>query len=394
MLPAAALAAIVLYGGGLAWVAVGQAHLERSFRLADQGQVAEAIAEVEKAGAIDPQLDLYKFQRAYYLGRLASTEPDSLAPAIQAFSDALASEDTFSLHWVNLAALQAAAQNWAAALGAAQRATELNPPDPQCWLNLGWIAEQMGKSDMALDAYARALAAAPAWAGSDFWKASDWRSEWRPVITGRAAVWGGHSGLIHLAIGAPDSARLLCSRPQTAPDYVCLGRSLMATGEPNAALSVFDEGLRIHPSSAALFAERAWVKKALDMSVEAGRDARIALFISPLSGSRAHMVLAQAALEGDDPDSAIDHLWRAIPPTYVSQNWEVALYNRRADFRPLPQMVRVAGGKEEMEPGLWLADLLLSQGRAEEAELVYLLLLQRDPYWREVQERLEALGRV
>jgi tetratricopeptide (TPR) repeat protein len=145
------------------------------------------------------------------------------------------------------------------------------------------------------------------------------------------------------------------------------------------------------PGCAAAYLARAELHWLMGLSEAATRDAQVALFINPYGAARAYYVLGQIALAAGDVEKAKALYWRAIPPRFSSQNWEVVLYNRRAMFLPLPQRTSIGIGMAEAEPWLALADIHLAENRPEEASTIYRLLLDRDPYLPEVQRRLDEL---
>ena len=391
---ASVLALLFIYAAALVWIACGQWHFERSVRLVNRGELGAALKEIEQARQIDSTLALYDFQRAYYLGLLSEREPDSyLASALTATADALAWDDTYSVHHANLAALCWQAGDADGAIAAMERAVTTNPPDPNFWLNLGLMREEAGLKEDAILAYATALSEKPAWAGSDFWHATPFRHEQWPAILASAREIEDRDGLFFLATGELGQASEIARQQiATAPDhplgYLVLGQALLDLGRLDEAGPVLDEGVRRYPGSAELVRVRAEWYRNTGQWEAASRDARIALFISPYGAARARYTLGQIALAEGDVEEAKDQFWRAIPPLFDSQNWEVVLFNRRALLLPLPQLARISGGPTMAEPWLALADLYLAEDNLIEALRLYRLWLDRDPYSVDVQSRL------
>ncbi len=388
----AGLAILLGYAAVLGWMDWGQQHFERSRRAAGQGDWQTALSEIDQARQLDPAMGLYRFQRAYYLGRLAEDEPELyLGSAVQAAAEALALDDSNSLHLANLAVLHWQAGNMDEALVAMERAVAANPPDPVFSLNLGLMAEEAGRSAQAMQAYAAALAAQPHWAASDFWDASAFRQRNRRAILSAALEVGANPGPLWLAAGELDRAQAAVANPVDALDWIVLARLRWQQGQLEGAMLALDTLVEQCPSCAGGYALRARVAWELGLSEQALRDAQTALFISPYGASNARTTLGLMAQSAGDTARARDHFWRAMPAQFVSQNWEVVLFNRRATLLPLPQLVTIGGGPAEAEPWLALAELYLAEGQPEQAAEVYALLLARDPYAADVRQRLDNL---
>lgn len=390
---AAMLAVLAVYAAGLLRVDLGQLHFERSLQAAGRGELKAAVVEIDRARVIDPGLELYDFQRAYYLGVLAESKPDEyLESALEAATGALEWDHTYSLHLANLAALNWQAGDEQRAIADIQRAIEINPPDVSHWLDLGVMLEGAGRRDDALLAYATVLTQAPRLAGSGFWQASDFRREHWPDILSLIAERGGASSELWLAAGDLERAVRVSRDTNSAGGYTNLGRALSGLGQFEEALAALDRAVGLCPGCAAAYVARAELHWLMGLSEAATRDAQVALFISPYGAARAYYVLGQIAFAAGDVEEAKTLYWRAIPPQFSSQNWEVVLYNRRALFLPLPQRTRIGGGMAEAEPWLALADIHLAENRPEDAANIYRLLLDRDPYLPEVQRRLDELS--
>lgn len=392
-----ALALMVVYAAGLLWVDRAQWHFERSLQAARAGEWEVALEQIESARQMDSEMGLYDAQRAYYLGVVARDAPAQyLEPALAAAIQVVALDDTNSVHHANLAALHWQAGKWEAALAALARAEEINPPDPVYQLNRGMILEEAGRPGEAVQSYAIALSRAPRWAGSEFWRASSFRQEHWDDIMSAAAERANDPGGLWLAAGAPEvaepvAAAQLADSPDRAGGYVALGLALMELGQVDRARSALDQAVAVCPECAEAYVARAnWHWQAGE-SETASRDARVALFISPFRGAAAYHVLAKVAEAQGDVAGMERHLLQAIPPQFDSQNWEMALYGRRALLLRLPQLVTIGGGPAVARPWLELADLYLEQGRTAEAINVYRLLMARDPFLEEAGRRLAEL---
>lgn len=327
-----ALAILLVYAAGLLWTDRGRWYHERSMQAAGRGELELAVAEIDMAQSIDPSLGVYRFQRAYYLGVLAEDEPDGyLGSALEASTEALAWDDTYSIHLANLAALHWQAGDRNQAIAVMERAVETNPPSAGNWLNLGLMLELAGEEDQALLAYASALGEAPSWAGSGFWQASAFRrQQWQTTVARSPEPQEPISSGLWLAAGDFVQALQAAGNPETAQDYTDLGLALTGLGRFDEARSALDEAIELGPGSLAAYLARAELNWRTGQSEAAVHDAQVALFISSGGAVRAHYVLGQIALEGGDLEAATDHYWRAVTPRYDPQMWEMILYDRRA----------------------------------------------------------------
>jgi tetratricopeptide (TPR) repeat protein len=253
------------------------------------------------------------------------------------------------------------------------------------------MAEQLGRHERALDAYAQALAEEPQWAGSGFWTESAFRRQSLEQIILRAVAQDTGEADLWFAAGDYERALEATIAPLTADEYAARGRAHLALGAFEDAQRDLARALALCPSCAEVYVDRAVLDWELGQVENAGRDARTALFVNPGRGTRAHLVLAWIALDRGDVDAAIVHLERAVPPRTGDYNWSAVLYNRRGDLGLLPQLLQIEGGADWFAPWLQLADLYVSLGHPADAADLYRLILARDPFVPGVAERLTAL---
>jgi tetratricopeptide (TPR) repeat protein len=318
---------------GLGWFVSDRAgfHFERSLRLEGQGDLDGALAEIERAQAIDPAFGLYAFQRAYLLGQMAAEDPTSLDAAIDAYQTALVREGTYDLHHANLAALYAQGGQMDAARTEMALAGEISPKTAEYAFWQGSYAEQAGDHDEAAAWYGEALRLRPEWTASPYWSGTAMRTDFREAQTDEPV---------------PNAGPV--SNPASAPDYVLRAEARLAAGD--------EEG--------------------------AERDARTALFLAPLGeGRRGNYVLGQLAESAGDPEAAEEYYRAAGPVMVVSQGWDVSVYGRLANFQVLPQLEAPGPAPVVFEPWLALIELYQSQGRTADAEAIYDAIRAHDPFF-------------
>ena len=171
-----------------------------------------------------------------------------------------------------------------------------------------------------------------------------------------------------------------------------MGQASLELGQLDQAGAALDKAVALCPECPGAHVARAELFWEMGRLEAASLEARYALFVRPYAAARAHYTLGRIALSQGELQEAKERLLRAVPPEFVSHNWEVVLYNRRALLLPLPQLTKIGGGLEEAEPWLALADLYLAEGSLEEATAIYNLLLERDPFLNDVRRRLEDLS--
>ena len=387
------LAALGSYLLGFVWIDWGQWHFEKSLQASNQGDWLTALAEVDRAHEIDPLLGLYPFQRASIEGMLAAEQPGLYtAPALDDLVQAIETENTLSLHNANLALLQAQAGYLDTALETWERTVTLNPPDSRYYINMGVVAEEAGQDEEAIRAYAEGLARRPRSADSLFWVDTPFRQDNWEEIVALAMEQTAQPAALCLAIGDLACAERETANPQSGSDFLQLGWLRMAQNDWEAASAAFDMAIELMPQSAGAYAARAETALAMGDKAAAEYNARVALFVDPYGGARAHYVLGQLASSDGDRPGAIEQYWQAVSPQFVSQNWEVVLYNRRAMFTLFPQVIDIGNGNREIEPWLELAKLFEQDGEIELAKQVYTRVLDRNNYVLEAREGFKNLG--
>jgi tetratricopeptide (TPR) repeat protein/O-antigen ligase len=389
---AVSLLVVIAFLATLLWFDYGQSFFEQGLKAGTRGDSLAALASVRQAESVDPHLDLYQFQEAFYLGQLAQDTPEEfLASAISAQEAAIQLDDSYSIHLANLAALYGQNAKISRAMTTMEDALDRNPPEPAIWLNYGLLAETAGFHALAVDAYAHALVARPGWASSGFWNAGPRRSMLRESILVRAIELGADPFRLWWATGNVDRAADVVGSPRTGIEYLQRAKVRVVEEEHQAALADLSEAIRLCPRCIEAYVDRSRLYYRLGLLSDAERDARTALFINARGGAPANQTLAWLALRTGNVNAARLHLQRAVPPQAGDYNWEAVLFNRRGDFDLLPQLVRIEGGARTFDPWIELAQMYEEQGQRAEAAEVYRLILVRDPFVPGISERLTAL---
>jgi tetratricopeptide (TPR) repeat protein/O-antigen ligase len=361
-----------------------QFHFQRSLLLAGRSDLDGALAEIERAQAIDPALDLYAFQRAYLLSLMADQDPALLDDAVHAYEAALSLEDTSDFHRANMSMLYERSGEMEAARAEMEAASNIVSKDTQYLFWTGGYAEAAGDYDAATDWYWTTLRDRPEWAGSSYWEGTPWREAF---LSGYLASAGPDGAKQLLAAGHEEAALEMAQqaaqdRPGDVIAHLTLGEVALHTGDAGEALSALDAALVLDPASSMAYALRAEARLALGDSEGAERDANTTLFLGSSldAGLRARYVLAQLA-EADGDLEAAEAMYRDSGPLIVlSQGWDVAVYGRKADFRPLPWLKAPGPGRFAFDPWLSLAELYESQGRHDEAQGIYDLIQDYDTF--------------
>lgn len=391
--PAVALVLLIASFIGLLQTDRAYGYHRQSQKAADRNEWETALVLIDRAREIDPAMQLYDFQRAFYLGTLAGEYPEIyLDRALDAALATIAIDDTYSLLNANLAALLWQSGEHEAAIRSMERAVETNPPNVLYVFNLGVMEEKAGDLNAASGSYSMVLSQKPLWAGSDFWRSNAFRQS---VFEGHLKSKGEkpyQAAELEFYAGFPKRAQTLLQDQKGVQADILLGRSLYELGEYDASQAAFDRAFTLAPRNFQVYTYRAELYRLTGRYDEAEQDARIALFIDPYQASPVHYTLGRILLEQGDVQGAKDQLWKAKSPEFASQNWEVVLYNRRATLLPLKQLNRIAGGTRQAQAWLLLADLYLDEGKLAEAAGIYQNLLNDDPYLIQAREQLDEVA--
>jgi tetratricopeptide (TPR) repeat protein len=391
-----ALAGLLLYAVGLFWLARADARFQTSFAEEARGDLRAAIAQAEQSQQLDPALTLRTFRLALLEARLAHQTGDSglAAAAIDHYQAGLAREPILGLNSANLAGLLWQQARPAEAIELMQR-TVAAEADPLYLVNLGYFYEQLGEWAEAGAAYGRALALAPALAGSGFWQADAERAARWPEIAAAAAGSTGDSALarqtveLELALAREEFGVVeKIVGPITAETAARSGYGLaevyLHRAQPEQAAALLDPMPRTGPEY--LLWGRIKLQQGDDLAAE--KLLKTAAF---LGTGQAHYYLGQLYEQQGRLPAAEQAYQRGFSSRATSENVEVTIYGRRAGNDMAPQLLRIGVSPAAAAPWLALARLHETQGEPDQARYIYEFLLAEDPFLSIAQERLARL---
>jgi tetratricopeptide (TPR) repeat protein len=134
---------------------------------ADAGDWAQAVSLSTDAVRADPDLTAYHFQ----LG-VAAANAGNLELAAASLTKC-ATADDYPYAWLNLAAVRWKLGDAAGAKEALDRAERLGLQRVPIAVAAGWLRQQFGDTDAAIERYAGAVRLAPTLADDPFWRSSD-----------------------------------------------------------------------------------------------------------------------------------------------------------------------------------------------------------------------------
>lgn len=324
------------------------ARMLRGRDLRNSGAYEEALAEYDRAVALDPDL-----ARAYY-GRGATLvrQGDYLA-AVSEFDLALALTPDDGQALNERGETHRILGHWEEAVGDLDRAIEIDPSDAFAWASRGAARYNLGQDDAALADLDRAVELDPEYVWALARRARVRRSR------------GEHAqqmaDLDRAARQAPQSASVACER----------GDALHMADRPQEALVEYDRAIGLNDAYASAYASRGAALGDLGRPQEALADLNRSLDLQPANGwaltrrSNVHRALSDHESAFADADRA-SVLW-------PDNTW--VLYQRAAALNDLKRYEEARSGLEQvlaMDPEHRLArvmrgSVLRGLGRYEEA---------------------------
>ena len=393
------LGLLAIYGVGFFWIAGADNHYRRSFRYERSRNLEAALDQAMLAQQQDPTFPLYTLRTGMLKARLAHQmdEPSLVTSAIVDYQTVLQQESIWGRDSANLAALLWGQGRRSEAIETLQK-TVAAEANAMYWLNLGYYYEQEEQRSEAEAAYGRALWLDSNLAGSGFWTATPARSERWPSIV-QAAI---DFAVLNDPLG---QARFRMSLAQTQEDFETVERLLkslpahvggnterLATLELHLHRNQADQAQTLLPTYPERAEDYLWLGR-VQLQMDEIASAETALKTAIFMGEpRANYYLGQVYEAQGKMSAAEDAYRRGFIPRYSSENVEVTIYGRLSGNDFAPQLLRLGLSPSRAAPWLALARLYEEQGRFDEAEQVYRLLLSEDPFFTVAQERLAELS--
>ena len=369
-------AVIALSAAGWAISDLAQFHFARSVQVAQSGGDLAALAEIDQATRLDPAMGYYAAQRAQYLGTLASQDKTYTRQALDAYDRALHFENTYPLMRANHAVMLRADGQTDAALAEMRAAAALQPNDARYLLGVAELEDDLGRSSDALTDYQRALKLDPGSVGSGYWGQTVVRKQARDAfVKGTGTAWSaGQLAALDPACWADGAVG---RSAQMSADPLCDGEiALRIRNDPAGALPWLNQAVAADKASPEPYLLRAEAERRVTSATQAEKDARTALF---LGDPHAYVTLGRLAeTAGNDAEAERD--FKSNPPLIIqSQDWDVAVYERRGALAPLPLFDALGPNRYDFEAWLALLDLYNRQDRAGDATSLRNAILRLDP---------------
>ena len=391
-----ALALLLGYSAGLAWIARADLHFQRSFRAEGTGNLSEAVLEAGRSQALDPSLALRPFRLGLLEARLAAQtgSSEALQAAIEHYQVGLQQEPILGVNSANLAALLWQQGQPAEAVDLLQRTLAVRN-DSLYWANLGYFYEQAGNWAAASQAYGQALALAPGLGASGFWQAlPDRAARWPDFEQAAADLLAGNpqaeqSWRVNLALarGEWETAETLIG-PLTNATTAMFRDALVEIYVTQGQLEQAEAVLTPNPESAQDYRLHGWLRLQQSEYAAAEKLLKTAVF---LGDREAYYYLGQLYEQQGDLDQAEAAYGSGFSPHTVSEDIPVNIYGRPGGFDLAPQLLRLGLGPHQARSWLALARLYEEQQRYAEAKRIYTLLLVEDPFLAIAQARLDAI---
>jgi len=149
---------------------VPSTELDNALTLSNADDWSAASDSASQAASQDPVISPYNFMAGFAAARLGRHD-DAIA-----YFKRVAEQDDFPPAWLDLASEQAAAGDNDGAIASLERTLRLGVVEPQIALPAGELARQLGNTEMAVEAFAGAMANAPSLAGDPWWHSDPGRA--------------------------------------------------------------------------------------------------------------------------------------------------------------------------------------------------------------------------
>jgi tetratricopeptide (TPR) repeat protein/O-antigen ligase len=299
-----------------------------------------AIHSLERSTVIDPFLSIYGFQLGIAKGYhgLETGDIIMLDEAIEAFEEEISRGGDTAINNANLAWLEWSAGNGDSAIDHMQRAARLAPMDGYHALGLGYLLEEAGQPEAAVEAYTAAIKRTPSLADSGYWQANASRQSFKANSLADETLPALTTATLAYSLHDYDTAlQALDRRSSSVSADILRGQIETARGEHDEALEHLNTALAKAGQHPAVFLARGKLFLQSGDEANARHDLRIA---SLLGLSEAGIAFGEIAYQNGDLQKAI-RLYQASIPTchQPSAGYDYAshVYHRpdlKADFWP------------------------------------------------------------
>lgn len=373
---------------------------EQARKEAGQADYPAALTLINRSIQLDPTFALYQFERAGWLVNL--TPPDYKA-AQTTYQAALKQDPTYSINYANLAAVEWRLGHKQAALQHIRTAADLSPSINQLRLAQGYYAEQAGDEAQARIAYTQVISQNTALSYSHFWQATPWRAKTFPAVfeqvlqslpaESRAAILFEY----HLQTNAPAEARadlatLARLIPESYDHYRAAAKVDLAEGNLAEALAWAEKAEASRPDLGEPYALQAEILFTMGETTQAEQLTRMPVFSGKNTGQAWYVRGRIYEGQGNYP-AAETAYQRGYNPENYSVDYATALYRQYSAILPLPELPRLSDESNDLRAWLALAELYEKQAKTGQAVQVYQAILQQNPFWAEVEQRLAVLCR-
>lgn len=350
----------------------------------------DQFAEIDRAIALDPALNLYTLHHAYLLGWEAydnSTAEDTLSIAIEAYENSLALEPTWDTGWLNLASLYILDNNLESAQNAVDQA-RLIAPRRRIELQWAMISEQVDSEpyNETLSAYIKGINRLGYLPLSTFWVETDIRREALEYYIDLLPVDRRYRvNRVHFPERLDE---IIVNNPQTASEWWIAGEQFLSIdNDRDSAVLAFTNAIDLNPINGDYYASRARAY-GLDSREDALQDLQIARFLGTVD-EYPNIIEADLTLD-DETREAL--LLNAIPVFSLTQGFDAVVFSGRvAQFVPYDTVRGVGRGDAVMQVWYDLASNYEQEGDVESAQQLYSLIRLHSP---EDERALIALDRL
>lgn len=378
-----ALAAVLIvlgYGAGFIQLDRAQAAYQSSLSTHDPEPALEAA---RTAVILDPYLRLYHLHLAQLEAQWSTPEI-----GIAAYRQALQLEPTWDAGWINLAALEQADGETAAALESLRQARVINVLNAASTRWAEWAEKtQSAPENEIIAAYRDGIRSINYLPLSHYWWETPLRQAALNQLLGDLPLDQQYRILrVHDPTRA---ATLVPETPVTGREWLATALAKLDSGDISSALTAFDQAIALLRINGDAYAGRAQAHFAIGDIHGAERDLQIAVLL----GTFAEQPNAIRAKWVTNVDSEMIYRWRvdAVPATTVSGEFAAVLYSRPGTFPLRPEVSMIGPGRSVMEPWYQIAAEREQKGDLKGALQAYQAIADYAPDEAEAIEQIIRL---